>query len=31
MLESIPGTNQYLSMRVKILALGSNGSFWYNN
>jgi len=26
MLKFIPGTNQYLAMRVKLLAQGNNGS-----
>jgi len=26
MLESVPGTNQYQAMKVKVLAQGNNGS-----
>ena len=28
-LESVPGTKQYLAMRVKVVAQGSTGCLWY--
>ena len=31
MLESVPGANKYLAIRVKFLAQGNNGGLWWGS